>query len=143
MNYDPFQQFAFNPFAAATMAQMPPNMAAAQLAGAGVPTAVPGVTVGPSVADFMSPQGGVPQAAPPAAPQMPPNMQGMGQMLQAVQRPQPQAPLMAGGVHGAQKAPDAKVDAGSQSAVTQMLMQLLQSRQPPLTVPTLGQLIGR
>lgn len=139
MDYNPFQQFAFNPFAAATMAQMPPNMAAAQLAGAGVPTAVPGVTTGPSVADFMSPQGGVPQAAP----QMPPNMQGMGQMLQAVQRPQAPTPLMAGGVHGAQKAPDAKVDAGSQSAVTQMLMQLLQSRQSPLTVPTLGQLIGR
>lgn len=145
MDYNPFQQFAFSPFDAAALTQMQPQLAAGHLAGLGIPSPVPGVTTGPSVADFMQP-GAAPMAGSPApmAPGMAPGAApGLGQVLQAVQRPQAQAPLMSGGVHGAQKAPDAKVDAGTQSSVAQMLMQLLQARQSPLTVPTLGQLIGR
>lgn len=148
MPYDPFQQFAFSPFDAAAFSQMQPQQAAQHLAGLGIPSPVPGITTGPTVADFM------PGAASNAAPPMMPGagagmasgaapMPGLGQVLQAVQRPQAQAPLMSGGVHGAQKAPDAKVSAGTQSSVAQLLMQLLQARQSPMTVPTLGQLIGR
>lgn len=146
MQYDPFQQFAFSPFDAAAFSQMQPQQAAQHLAGLGIPSPMPGITTGPNVADFMP--GAAPTAAPPMMPgagagMAPGAAPGLGQVLQAVQRPQAQAPLMSGGVHGAQKAPDAKVDAGTQSSVAQLLMQLLQARQSPMTVPTLGQLIGR
>lgn len=67
----------------------------------------------------------------------------LGQVLQGVQRPQAQAPLMSGGVSGSQKAPEAAIRGGQSGAQLQALLAMLQGRQQPLTVPTLGQLIGR
>ena len=70
-------------------------------------------------------------------------MASLGQVLQGVQRPQAQAPLMSGGVSGSQKAPEAAIRGGQSGAQLQALLAMLQGRQQPLTVPTLGQLIGR
>lgn len=105
--------------------QMPGGMPGA------MPSVMPGMMPGAAVA---------PGAAPQAAGF---NPQAIGQMLQGVQRPAPVAPLMSGGVSGAQKAPEMGVHAGQQSAMMTALMKLLQGRQNPMVAPSLGALISR